>query len=80
MNKNDNLKWAFRRLCEMTNQPYILDHIACYGGYVIELPCESGGVSHPFSCVRRPRKEMLSFIRGIICGLEILENYKRGLL
>ena len=49
---------AIKKLAGENYQELTLDHIACYGGYVIEQECENGGVSNPFGSVRRNAREM----------------------
>ncbi len=50
----------------------VLDYVACYGGYVIEELCPTGGVSHPFGCLRRSAREMYLSMWMTVQALEIL--------
>lgn len=51
------------------NEYYKLDFAPCYGGYVIRKVLKSTGEDGIFGNTRRSRKEMESFLRGLVYGL-----------
>lgn len=54
----------------------VLDYVECYGGYVIEELCPTGGISHPFGSNRRNAREMYLSMLMTTQALEDI-NYKR---
>ena len=56
---------------------YQLDYNATYGGAVVELLLETGGVSHPFGDLRRSPAEFCSAVRFAIDALN-MRNSKKG--
>lgn len=48
----------FLKSAELDPKQYILDHISCYGGYVVERQLENGGCDNPFGSVRMRITEM----------------------
>ncbi len=71
---NAEVKQLFKILCNRTKENFTLDHLDCYGGYIIEKPEKEGGISHPFGSSRRRKLEMCAFIQGLIEGI----YYSRG--
>jgi hypothetical protein len=68
---------AFDRLCAATGHRratayndvggWSLDYAACYGGFVIESPCnDGGGITQPFGSRRRTAREFCDVVRFAI--------------
>ena len=47
-----------------------LDYASCYGGYEIRIVLPSTGQTAFDSHHRRPKKEMISYMRGLLKGLQ----------
>lgn len=66
------LKGMFSRLVKLLGKENLaLDHVACYGGYVVVEYGEKGSESHPFGCRRRTLKEMYSSLEMAVEALEL---------
>lgn len=51
-----------------------LDHIACYGGYMVERDYPGGGCENPYGSYRMSAKEMY---RALYFACNVLEEKKR---
>jgi len=58
------------------NEFYKLDFASCYGGYVIRKVLTGTGEDGIFGETRRNKKEMESFLRGLVYGLTFKKHYK----
>ncbi len=64
----------FGRLAKLHGrEDWTLDHVGCYGGYVIEQHDKTQGMSNPFGCFRRNSKEMYL---SMWMACQVLENIK----
>jgi hypothetical protein len=55
-----------------------LEHIACYGGYLIErIECQSGSISHPFFSKRLKAAQMLDVLNMATMALELYKNKEK---
>jgi hypothetical protein len=76
----DELKQLFKLVLNSYEKQgtWELDYTSVYGGYVIVQNEEKGCISHPFGPFRRPKKEMISFLKGLHEGAFYLKHIKNN--
>lgn len=75
-----DLKIMFSKFVKLTGIKDLgLDHIACYGGYVVVQYGENGSESHPFGLRRRTLKEMYSSLEMACSALELKREQQESL-
>lgn len=62
---------TFIKLLDSPERKFVLDHNACYGGYVVVEIGESGCESNPFGFLRMNAREMGYALRYAIASMHL---------